>query len=216
MKLEREILLFDKNNILYRKILEELSNCDFDNLDEYTFKNQVIRKIDSEYFYHYKTGSTKLVLFINGIKDIVVKIPFSYGKRSQPLAHNYCHLEEKIYQQAVKVGFEEVFAKTECIGLIDAYPIYVQERVDALAAEDYYEEVSPQSKAFASSLTNSNSEYEEIDVDWLATVVECYGEEYCSSLMDFFYENDINDLHVNNLGYLHDYPVVIDYSGYES
>ena len=33
-------------------------------------------------------------------------------------------------------------------------------------------------------------------------------------LFDFIYENDINDLHKGNFGYLNDAPVIFDYSGF--
>lgn len=56
------------------------------------------------------------------------------------------------------------------------------------------------------------SEYVESDMDDYEVVEAIIGEN--RELFDFIYENDINDLHKGNFGYLNDSPVIFDYSGF--
>ena len=216
---EKEIIVIEKNNEEYKDILLELSSCDFENLDEKTAKPNILDKIDKRYFPYHAQGSTKLVLFIAGNYDFVVKIPFSYDYESgYYLKHNYCHLEESIYKSAVKAGLEDMFAKPTLIGLINDHPIYIQEMVEILNSldEEEYPIISTKkSKDFAETLILTNREVDDIDDRWLATAVEYYGEELCINLMDFMKENNVYDLHEGNVGYLNGRPVLVDYSGYD-
>ena len=42
-----------------------------------------------------------------------------------------------------------------------------------------------------------------------------FGKKLVKSLCEFIVENDINDLHENNIGYKDNLPVILDFSGYK-
>lgn len=46
-------------------------------------------------------------------------------------------------------------------------------------------------------------------------VLTLYGKKLCRKLCAFIVENAINDLHTSNIGYNHNKPIILDFSGYD-
>jgi len=54
----------------------------------------------------------------------------------------------------------------------------------------------------------------DIDTTWLRMVYILYGRKFLQSLAEWININQVNDLHRNNLGFVKQKPVIMDYSGY--
>lgn len=156
-------------------------------------------------------GCTKIVVKF-GDDDWVIKIPYK-----TPI--NYCHLEAENYALAHKAHLTNFFAPCYFYGVIDEIPIYLQRQVDK-------EDMTIDSECWNYAYSNNPQEEEETDEDYadrISSYVDNDMDDYevveaiigkNRKLFDFIYENDINDLHKGNFGYLNDAPVIFDYSGF--
>lgn len=128
---------------------------------------------------------------------------------------DYCKIEYENYVAAEKEGLAFLFAKIAPIGEVDNKTIYIQDYINfSIPARP-----SDESKSIADSLITSeknNPGQRRIKcTEWLANVVEWYGEDVANRLVDFISERDINDLHLGNCGYaLNGAPKLADYSGW--
>ena len=71
------------------EIFEELSKCDFSNLDEYNCEENVVDRLNEDDIEWWTSGATKVVILFKGC-DFVIKIPFSGYEVGQP-ACDYCN-----------------------------------------------------------------------------------------------------------------------------
>lgn len=139
-------------------------------------------------------------------------IPFSGANCEN--GWDYCAAEVNAYEKAKKAGIEYLFAKTEFLGDVCGYPIYSQEKATMY---DFYTSTSERTKE---SLDMAN---EKIigrcpfrSITWIADFISYYNEALFDELCDFLAENNINDMHSGNIGYIGDVPVLVDYAGYHS
>lgn len=149
-------------------------------------------------------GATKGV-FIFPDNDYVFKVE---------LDDNSCQREEEIYEEAEEAGLERFFAKTVLYMIINGVEIYAQPKL--ITPEDDKDETVDLSPA-ALELLNScddwnglceNTLFEEFYITYDISLLE--------QLIDFINNNNINDLHSNNIGYtVKNEPVFIDYGGYQ-
>lgn len=126
---------------------------------------------------------------------------------------DYCDLECGIYEEAVKVGLEAYFAKSEYIGEVNGYPIYRQELVCPFDHDRQSHSRSEEDRQRASK-TCDRLEVTCFNACWIADFLDCYGEDEFKKLGDFLNKLDIRDLHSGNIGYMGAYPVLLDYSDY--
>lgn len=208
-------------------ILKFLSNCDFqDVLTEDDFYEKVIECLPKNVSFRYDYGATKLVIIFPGA-DYVIKIPFTgfytYTEEDDieyiefengGNGWDYCEREIDIYFDAMRVGLEKFFAKTELIGHICGHPIYIQERAEILG-----ECVSKHTSFFKKNdnireICNEKG-YLCFNVYWVAELFECYPEQDFNNLMKYITDY-ICDLHSENIGYIDDVPVLVDYAGFNS
>lgn len=166
-------------------------------------------------------GLTKAVIIINNKffgNKYVIKIPFV------GLEANYCELEEETTETLQDVSLSEIsqcFAHSWKIGTFFNSPIYLMERadVDADKSKSYSEQVRfSESDKFHtnSSILGAKSFFDDENfVDAENALLFYYGVDIFDMLCDFCNENDINDVHIANIGYIGERPVLIDYSGYK-
>ena len=189
--------------------------------------------------YDYANGISKFVIIpIKDKYDYVIKIPYtgSYnfesgwysGSRNQYYHRgyedywafeggtyedrpwDYCAIEVQNYNVASLKGFSDCLAKTELIGFVRGYPIYVQEKCETLRScsrshSHSIEEISD----FKYSHSWSN-----IPCDWLIDFKSYFGENKLNHFLQFLEDVNWNDLRDENIGYIKNRPVLIDYSDF--
>lgn len=217
------------------EILEALSYGTFDEIDEAEFYPVVVQPFSEKYKkpFDYATGATKGVLIFEQL-GFVIKIPFcrntencyynsAYGEyeccyftgADTDNGWDYCEAEADKYERAETEGLAQCFAKTEKIGDIDGYPIYMQELADIYKSIDYQSSHTEEDSRQVSSICNSNNFYM-FNIEWLSDAFHYYGEKVFHKLLEFIRTVGINDLHDGNIGYIGNRPVLVDYSSFDS
>lgn len=126
---------------------------------------------------------------------------------------DYCELECGIYQEAEKAGLEPYFAKEEWIADVNGYPIYRQVKVSPFNSDVSSHTRSQQDQSRARE-SCTRLKIDCFNESWIADFIDYYGEEELKKLCDFLGKLDIIDLHRGNVGYLDNYPILLDYSNY--
>ena len=184
------------------------------------FTKEYLNKFLCDSFYYFnrfglglgvdiKYGSTKAVICLSN-NDWVLKIPFTNFKI------DYCNLEETNYCAAKREGFEDFMAETHYLMDFKGIPCYIMRKAEVglnFLREDMYsclikEGNSEEYAVYNSELNCSDEEYVE---DLLGFH---YDHKRLDDFLDFCSENEINDIHTDNVGYIDGRLVVIDYSGY--
>ena len=150
------------------------------------------------YKYDYNHGATKLVI-IPKKEDFVIKIPYtgSYEYYSGYYSNSiyrqgredywefvagenpfrpwdYCANEIIRYDKALENGFAKYFAKTELLGFIHNYPIYIQEKCVTLSSDRHFHRYSKEENLKTS---NCYKNYYNISINCLTDFRLKYGEE---------------------------------------
>ena len=216
------------------EILQLFNTCTFDGiLTENDFEDKVLSNLPDDLKYHYEYGATKLVIILPDC-DFVIKIPFSgsyqeiYQDRTDDYEEeyvefenadfetcewDYCKTEVNRYNLAKNVGIEKYFAKTECIGMVNHYPIYIQQKAEIFADVKDLNSYSEEKK----SSTREKCDKEDLwcfNECWLSDLLDYCGDKIFSFFMSFIKDNDFDDLHSSNIGYINGVPVLVDYSGF--
>lgn len=144
---------------------------------------------------------------------------------------NYCEVESILYKEAVRSKVSNFFAKTECIGYVNDYPIYIQERGREYEGESEYSyqtfEEEDTTRLELKEIVKSYCEenhihsfektiYYDLPTYWTIDFYLYYGVKELRNLLDFIRDFDISDLHDGNVGYINHIPVIIDYSSFHS
>ena len=213
------------------EILEALSYGTFDENDEADFYPVVVQPFSEKYKkpFDYATGATKGVLIFEQL-GFVIKIPFCrnsedyddyyecYNYFTGADADNgwdYCEAEVYKYQRAEEEGISMCFAKTERVGEIDGYSIYMQELASIYKNVDYQSSHTEEDSRQVNSICDSNNFYI-FNIEWLSDAFHFYGEKIFHKLLEFIRTVGINDLHDGNIGYIKNRPVLVDYSSFDS
>lgn len=187
--------------------------------------------------YNYANGATKLALIpIDKNENYVIKIPYTgsynhesgyyynsfyvksrfdyweYGSADNTVRNwDYCATEVERYKIAKNKGFAQFFAKTELLGFINNYPIYIQEKCITLSDSLIKHHHSKEERERTSLICK----FADIHEDWLTDFRLCYGENTLLNFINFIQSMEWDDdLRDENIGYLNNYPVLIDYSGF--
>lgn len=211
-----------------QEILNALSHCDFENLSQNKWKEEVVPAFSEHYYksFYVDNGISKGVLIFPNF-NFVIKIPFLgeweydgfeeeeqffqfYGAEEN---WDYCKLEEVNYNMAEIEGVAECLAQTKRVAFVNDYPIYMQEYVHLYD----YGESSCHKKEDEDTVVNicSSKNYSCFHREWLADVFCYYGEKIFYRLLNWLDSYCINDLHEGNIGYIKGRPVLIDYSGWD-
>lgn len=213
------------------EILEALSYGTFDENDEADFYPVVVQPFSEKYKkpFDYATGATKGVLIFEQL-GFVIKIPFCRNSEDYDDYYkccnyftgadtdngwDYCEAEANKYQRAEEEGISMCFAKTEKIGEIDGYPIYMQELASIYKNVDYQSSHTEEDSRQVNSICDSNNFYI-FNIEWLSDAFHFYGEKIFHKLLEFIRTVGINDLHDGNIGYIKNRPVLVDYSSFDS
>ena len=189
--------------------------------------------------YTYANGATKFVLIPLNTDNYVIKIPYTgsynfesgyydddnyyhhgredyweyYGSECRERPWDYCAGEVQRYKEAEKNGLAECFAKTELLGYVNDYPVYIQEKCITYDSCAYNHHYSVDEKIKTSKCCSSSSI--DINMNWLTDFRFYYGEEKLLKFINFIHEAQWDDdLRGENIGYIEDRPVLIDYSGF--
>lgn len=150
---------------------------------------------------------------------------FGCGEHKLKRKWDYCEAETTVYKDAVASGVSDFFAETVCIGEIDNHPIYVQE-IATIYYDVYFDyecEYSGEDKRKnrSSIMEKSNNSLSEcdcwiVDQAWLAAFIEEYGITAAIDLIVFLKDEGVDDLHSENLGFIDDKPVIVDYASFNN
>lgn len=139
---------------------------------------------------------------------LIVKDTLSYQ-------NYYCNHEADIYEMAENEQLGYYFAEITYLDTIFGKDFYVQEKaVPFKIAQHGITKIEDKEEAETSQLY----EYciaDDIPFEWLYDFVSWNGYEEGVRLLDFLCDNDIDDLHDGNLGYINDRPVLYDFCGFE-
>lgn len=132
--------------------------------------------------------------------------------------------EVSIYNKAVEAGLGMFFPKTEVFCVIDGITFVIQEKIDFSAlntpnnkADRYAYQTRTISPAIVEKMSDCFSRLyrgRNLDFTWASMAIVLYGKKKCKALCRFVIENEINDLHRSNIGYLKNKPIILDFSGY--
>lgn len=176
--------------------------------------------IDNNIFFD--SGASKMVFSAHTIKNWVIKIPFLFSEKTCTGSRNLlnaCETEAQVYAKAVLNGVDKYFAPMFYYKTADGIPFYLQRK-----AECETERITDTVRRYVSK--SYKREYFETDEDYEAEIIcdmdEMNDEEalcaffngWNNELIDFLDENEINDFHLGNFGFIDEQPVIIDYSGY--
>ena len=213
-------------------ILNLLSTFNLKHLSQYNFMKK-LQALDDNFIL--ASGVSKVAI-IPKEKNYVIKIPY-YGKyrksngikcfdpyfSSISKSSDYCKSEEIIYNKAKANGLDTFFAEIEQIGKIKSIPIYVQRK--AVIFEDVYypeddeeENLNEHEISIFKTITTKYSdlvEDEYLALSWMKDFICSYGELAFDKLYNFLSDNNIQDLHSENIGYICEKPVLVDFSGFE-
>ena len=213
-------------------ILNLLSPFNLKHLSQYNFMKK-LQALDDNFIL--ASGVSKVAI-IPKEKNYVIKIPY-YGKyrksngikcfdpyfSSISKSGDYCKSEEIIYNKAKANGLDTFFAEIEQIGKIKSIPIYVQRK--AVIFEDVYypeddeeENLNEREVSIFKTITTKYSdlvEDEYLPISWMKDFIFSYGELAFDKLYSFLSDNNIQDLHSENIGYICERPVLVDFSGFE-
>lgn len=177
-----------------------------------------------------KTGASKLVCILED-KDYVVKIPFNSfiedeeiielrgatGDREDGL-WDYCAREVFLYETAKVHKLDYIFPKTQYIGDIYGWPVYVQEKCIPISRiYDSCKKTPEQIDTVRKIIKKSNDNLWFFNGMWITNFYDKYGVESTIELLEFIKFYNITDLHNENVGFLQKdlKPVLIDFSGFK-
>lgn len=128
-------------------------------------------------------------------------------------AWNYCQAELEMYQKAIEDEVEDFLLQIDIFAVINEHPIYFQKKADTFSSSrdwDNYDE---------DTVKDSRKKCREKEVKcfnaaWISDAFEFYNneEQVCNFLA--FATSWLEDLHSDNVGYVGNKPVIIDYGGF--
>lgn len=129
--------------------------------------------------------------------------------------NNYCDDEYSYSCEFEAAGFGDLIAKVKLGKKIPGTNIqmYIQEKAKIYHDWGSLEKASEDSQSKAKDIIN-DIYVDELEEEWLADLVEYCGEDRARDFLGYIDEMGINDLHSNNVGYIDDAAVLVDFSGY--
>ena len=203
-------------NTLIDELISVLENCEADDdeisdcLDEFADNHRRHIVISS--------GETRYAVIFKR-DDFVLKIP-RYGNCQE----DYCQAEIRAYESAKKFHVERILLPIELYHTtstgISIYkqPKYSFSTSDGMCNRNYSTYLNhrntPEYKPIVYKITRECYDGRRIDKQWMARVLQLYGKKFCRSFEAWTIENDVNDLHNSNTGWLDNKPIILDYAGY--
>ena len=151
--------------------------------------------------------------------NFVLKIP-RYGN----CAEDYCQAEIRAYESAKKFRVERILLPIELYHTTSTgIAIYKQPKYSFSTSDGDYNlnydtylsrRNIPNHTSIVRKITNECYDGGRISRRWMARVLQLYGKKFCRSFEAWTNENQINDLHNSNTGWLNNKPIILDYAGY--
>lgn len=169
------------------------------------------------------SGASKMVLLFPG-DDFVVK--YSSDRDGDKGDCDEAMDEWTLYTLACEEGLGHLFPTTEYLFTINGINFVAQQKIDfsaynaPVAKERAYHKIArtvsrKHLERATEELGKGSERYRrEVNSLWAGMIISLYGKEVCKRLCAFIQTHGINDLHEENVGYLHDRPVILDFSGY--
>ena len=173
--------------------------------------------------YNIRSGASKLCLCNEGGAYVCKWVTDDH--------YNEAVQEAKVYAKAVEAGLEKFFPHTEIAFEMNGITFVFQEKVQYSASNLPYPIRSKFLKQCKTSLdcekriwkkmerefkrAGDKDYVRDLDQLWACMALSIYGKELCRKLCAFIVENAINDLHTSNIGYNHNKPIILDFSGYD-
>lgn len=194
------------------------------NIQKYTDAYDAIKCIEESSGYRGQmrsaSGATKQVIIFKEF-DWVIK--YCSGNESDAMD------EVHIYKQAVEAGLEYLFPKTLFLCELNGIKYIIQEKISFSAGNvprmkyPKYQRITQTvardvSEKMQHEFNRANHGHftRKLDKMWTEMICSLYGRKVCVNLCEFVRQYKINDLHRNNIGYINDRPVILDFSGYEN
>lgn len=152
-------------------------------------------------------GETKLVVSANSLNNWVVKFD-----RPHTSEDSFCNIECAYYKDACEnYNVGKYLAATFYAGEVDNIKVFLQERVHPI--ED---QIQTSFERYCEKEFGSADVYDMDEDDRLyAVYMDAASKEDLDRLIQFVFDNEINDLHEGNYGMTKDGRIVIfDYSGF--
>ena len=214
-----------------QSVIQLLETFDLSHLTGKTYED-TFKTLSNEFLL--SSGASKLAI-IPRSKDYVIKIPFigcdyDYNEKEMfssfycPISQSadYCKADIIIYNEAKEAGMEVFFAEIEQIGEVQGVPIYIQQKAqifeDCVPYEDQLDALDNENDEV---MTSIKSEYPKLMEEeflpplWVKDFILNYGTSTFDELVDFLQQHAVDDLHSENVGYIANMPVLVDYSGFD-
>ncbi len=203
-------------NALVDELISALENCDADSyeigdcLDGFADNHRRDVAISS--------GETRYAIVFKH-DNFVLKIPrYGYCKE------DYCQAEIRAYESAKAYRVERILLPIELYHTTSTgIAIYKQPKYSFSTSDGVYNHGYgnylnrrniPQHKSIIRKITHECYDGCRISEQWIARVLQLYGKKFCRSFEIWTMENDVNDLHNSNTGWLDNKPIILDYAGY--
>ena len=185
-----------------------------------TYVNDDWSESVQDWFYHFKEGKTangafKMCLIFDKL-DYVVKIPFSYDKDERTGA---CEIEIKLYESAKEAGLEKIFLETWFIGFLkNGCPVYGQPKISCIVSQTpkekkkKYQRIARTVPYALSEKVRCGIYDRSVDEIWRNLAISLYGKKFMLAFEKWTHKTSLRDFHNENIGYLNDRPVILDYN----
>ena len=203
-------------NTLIDELISVLENCEAydgeisDCLDEFADNHRRNIVISS--------GETRYAVIFKH-DNFVLKIP-RYGNCQE----DYCQAEIRAYESAKKFHVERILLPIELYHTTTTgISIYKQPKYSFSTSDGDYNlgydryldrRNTPINCSIVRKITRECYDGNRISRRWMARVLQLYGKKFCRSFEAWTIENDVNDLHNSNTGWLDNKPIILDYAGY--
>lgn len=209
----------------------------------YKDNNQGMQYRNNE-VYSIFAGASKMCIIFESLMDWVIKIPLMYdcSKKEENIRKQWfvkdirngyfgtyldysfdlCKVEVNNYKAAIEAGINKVFAEEKKIMTYHGIPIYAQARIDSnfmnsdrsddKPDDDFYDELDEALNTIETS--SAIDDLYEL-TPFMEDLYNYVGKSKFLNVMSFLVDNDINDLHNENVGYdFNGHPIFFDYSGF--
>ena len=205
-------------NALVDELISVLEDCEADD-DEignrlYEFADNHRRDIIISF------GETRYAVVFKR-DNFVLKMP-RYGYEN--CKEDYCQAEIRAYESAKKFRVERILLPIELYHTTTTgIAIYKQPKYSFSTGDGEYNRCydsylnrrnTPYHKPIIRKVTNECYDGCRISRQWMARVLQLYGKKFCRSFEAWTMENNVNDLHNSNTGWLDNKPIILDYAGY--
>ena len=202
-------------NKFIKMVIDELE--EYDRVFDYSMADEFENSLNCHVYY----GETRYCIVFDEW-DYVIKIP-RYDGRRKGTKINYCQIEEDNYNIAKKYHVEEVLLPIKYIGEFYNNKIYIQKKftcTNTIAEKESREKrnemrVKSHTAIYSDTCGYCMAEANcSIDDVWFGRVLSLYGKDFIKRFSKYTVDIGLNDLHNNNIGWLKNRPVILDYAGY--